>query len=156
MVLVQLREHLQGKVAIAGVGNPLKGDDGFGPCMIGKLHGKVKAALFDCGTVPENFLGPIRQQHPDIVLVLDAADFSAEPGDVEFFDPSQWRGGGISTHCYSLALFADILSVETGASVYLIAIQAKNIGFGQSMSPEVEEGCRKLESWLSSVLGPGS
>jgi hydrogenase 3 maturation protease len=153
MVLAQLRERLQGKVVIAGVGNSLKGDDGFGPYMIQQLRGEIKATLFDCGTVPENFLGPIRQQHPDTILVLDAADFSAEPGELRVFAPAQWRGGGISTHCCSLSLFADLLSGDTGASVYLVAVQAKRIGFGQAMSPEVEEGCHKLQGWLSSLLG---
>lgn len=152
MVLTQLRERLQGRVVIAGVGNPLRGDDGFGPYMIRRLRGRVEAALFDCGSVPENFLGPIRRQRPDTILVLDAADFSADPGKVKVFDSSVWQGGGLSTHNLSLGLFADLLLRETGAPVYLVAVQPKRIGFGQTMSSEVKEGCRKLQRWLTSLL----
>jgi hydrogenase 3 maturation protease len=153
MVLAQLRERLRGRVVIAGVGNPLRGDDGFGPLMIQRLRGKVKAALFDCGSTPENFLGPIRRQHPDTILVLDAADFSAEPGEIRVFDSSQWQGGGFSTHNFSLGLLADFLTADTKAPIYLVAIRPKSIGFGQPMSPEVKEGCRKLQRWLLSLLG---
>ena len=153
MVLAQLRERLRGRVVIAGVGNPLRGDDGFGPLMIQRLRGKVKAALFDCGSAPENFLGPIRRQYPDTILVLDAADFSADPGEVRVFDSSQWQGGGFSTHNLSLNLFADLLSADTSARIYLVAIKPRTIGLGQPMSPEVRGGCRKLHRWLLSLLG---
>jgi len=153
MVLAQLRERLRGRVVIAGVGNPLRGDDGFGPLMIQRLRGKVKAALFDCGSAPENFLGPIRRLNPDTILVLDAADFSADPGEVRVFDSSQWQGGGFSTHHLSLNLFADLLMADTSARIYLVAVKPKTIGFDQPMSPEVREGCRKLHRWLLLLLG---
>lgn len=153
MVLAQLRERLQGKVVIVGVGNPLKGDDGCGPHMIQQLQGQVKAALFECGTVPENFIGPIRDQHPDTVLVLDAADFSAQPGEVGVFEASQWRGGGFSTHNFSLDLFADLLMADSNADIYLVAVQPKSTGFDQPMSSEVKEGCKKLKRWLLPLLG---
>jgi len=153
MVLALLRERLQGKVVIAGVGNMLKGDDGFGPYMIQQLQDQVKAVLFDCGTAPENFLGPIRRQHPDTILVLDAADFSEKPGEIEIFDASRWQGGGFTTHNFSLGLLADFLIADTDAGIYLLAVQPKSIGLGQPMSPEVKEACRKLKRGLLPLLG---
>ncbi|KPL19786.1 MAG: hypothetical protein AMJ92_01010 [candidate division Zixibacteria bacterium SM23_81] len=153
MVLARLRESLRGRVVIVGVGNPLRGDDGFGPYMIQRLRGRVEVALFDCGSAPENYMGPIRCERPGTILVLDAADFNADPGEVKVFDSSQWRGEGLSTHNVSLGLFADFLTSDTGAQVFLIAVQAKCIGFGQPMSPEVKEGCRKLQQGLLSLLG---
>lgn len=153
MLLARLRESLQGRVVIVGVGNPLRGDDGFGPYMIQKLRGRVEAALFDCGSAPENYLGPIRGERPDTILVLDAADFAADPGEVKIFDSSQWQGEGLSTHNISLGLFADFLIADTGTQVFLIAVQPKCIGFGKPMSPEVKEGCRKLQQGLLSLLG---
>jgi hydrogenase 3 maturation protease len=152
MNLAQLRDHLRGRVVIVGVGNLLRGDDGFGPHMIQRLQGKVMAALFDCGPAPENYLGPIRKQRPDTVLVLDAADFSAAPGEVGVFPPSQWRGGGFSSHSLSLGLFAHLLRSETGAGVFLVAMQPKEVGLGQPMSQEVTEGCRQLQRWLLTSL----
>jgi hydrogenase 3 maturation protease len=152
MSLAQLTDHLKGKVVIIGVGNLLKGDDGFGPHMVRNLQGSVKATLFDCGSVPENYLGPIRHQRPDTVLVLDTADFSANPGSLEVFDSSRWAGGGLSSHSISLGLFSDLLIRETGARVYLVAIQPKQLQLGQSMSAEVKEGCRRLQRFLVKAL----
>ncbi|MFC1683200.1 hydrogenase 3 maturation endopeptidase HyCI [Candidatus Zixiibacteriota bacterium] len=153
MSLVQLRTLLQGRVVIVGVGNQLRGDDGFGPYMIEQLQGKVSAELIDCGEVPENFLGPIRSHDPDTVLILDAADFSARPGALEVFDVYRWEGGGFSSHSLSLRLFADLLTHDTGAQIYLVAIQPKHVELGQAMSKEVQEGCRGLQRFLIETLG---
>jgi hydrogenase 3 maturation protease len=154
MELPQLSDYLRGKVVIVGVGNPLKGDDGFGPYMIEQLQGRVSAVLFDCGTVPENFIGPIGRQRPDVVLVLDAADFSAPPGQLIVLGADQWRGGGFSSHSLSLKLFADILTKETAASIFLVAVQPKQVGLGQPISQEVKEGCAELQQWLETTLSP--
>ena len=87
--------------------------------------------------------------------MLDAADFSARPGEIGVFEASRWRGGGFSTHNFSLALFADLLKAEASADIYLVAVQPKSTGFGQAMSPEAKEGCRKLRRWLAAHLGHG-
>ena len=156
MQLAGLSDHLTGRVVIVGVGNRMKGDDGFGPAMIDLLQDRVKVPLFDCGTIPENFLGPIRREHPQTVLVLDAADLSERPGHIDVIEPSRWRGGGFSSHSMSLKLFADLISQDTGASVYLVAVQPQKLGFGEQMSPEVREGCRRLQRWLEDALSTHS
>ena len=153
MQLAGLSDHLTGRVVIVGVGNRLKGDDGFGPAMIEMLKGRVEVPLFDCGAVPENFLKPIREEKPGTVLVLDAADFSAPPGTIAVIEPARWGGGGFSSHSMSLRLFADLISQDTGAGLFLIAVQPKRLGFGEQMSPEVREGCRRLQRWLEDALG---
>jgi len=152
MQLARLHDHLSGRVVIVGVGNRMKGDDGFGPVVIERLQNQVKVPLFDCGTVPENFLKLIREERPQTVLVLDAADFSGQPGEIAVIEPERWRGGGFSSHSMSLKLFADLISQDTGAGVYLVAIQPKRLGFGEQMSPEVREGCRRLQRWLEDAL----
>jgi len=156
MRLARLSDHLTGRVVIVGVGNRMKGDDGFGPAMIDLLRGRVKATLFDCGTVPENFLKPIRQAQPGTVLVLDAADFSDRPGSIAVIEPDRWSGGGFSSHSMSLKLFADLISQDTGAGVFLVAVQPRQLGFGEQMSPEVREGCRRLQRWLEDALSAQS
>jgi hydrogenase 3 maturation protease len=150
--LDRLTNHLQGRVVIVGVGNRLKGDDGFGPAMIERLRGRVDVPLFDCGTVPENYIEPIRREQPQTILVLDAADFSARPGTFTLVDSSRWGGGGFSSHSLSLKLFADMVMQETETKVMLLAIQPQWLGFGDNMSPEVIEACRQLERWLKDVL----
>ena len=156
MQLARLRDQLTGRVVIVGVGNRMKGDDGFGPAMIDRLQNRVKVPLFDCGSVPENFLGPICQEKPQTVLVLDAADLSEPPGTLAVVESSKWRGGGFSSHSLSLKLFADLISQDTGADVYLVAVQPKQLGFGEPMSPEVREGCRRLQRWLEDALSAHS
>jgi hydrogenase 3 maturation protease len=156
MQLAGLSDHLTGRVVIVGVGNRMKGDDGFGPVMIDRLQGRVKVPLFDCGSVPENFIAPIRREEPGTVLVLDAADLSEPPGSIGVIEPRRWSGGGFSSHSMSLQLFADLIWRETGAAVFLIAVQPERLGFGEQMSREVREGCRRLQRWLEDALSTHS
>ena len=39
----------KGKVVIVGIGNLLRGDDGFGPALIERLSGNVEARCIDAG-----------------------------------------------------------------------------------------------------------
>ena len=47
------------KVVLLGIGNILKGDDGFGPALVHELEGKVPITCIDAGPAPENYAGKI-------------------------------------------------------------------------------------------------
>ena len=71
-----LRDILRGRVALVGVGNTLRGDDGVGPLLIESLSRLVPAGdvvLFNCQMCPENYIGPICGCPPDIILLVDYA-----------------------------------------------------------------------------------
>ena len=149
MVLEQLRDRLSGKrVVILGVGNPLRGDDGAGPALIERLLGKVDATLIDAGDVPENYLGPVEAARPQVVLIVDAALFGANPGDIALVEIEELAGSNISTHNSSLALVARVIGSMTGAEVLLLAIQPETISFGAPLSPSVIKALDYLEGLL--------
>jgi hydrogenase 3 maturation protease len=133
------------KVLILGVGNPLCGDDGLGPGLVARLQGRVRAILIDAEDVPENYLGPITIAQPEVVLIVDAVDMGAKPGEVALISASQIAGTRISTHNSSLALFAQWVEAETGAQVLLLAVQPETVEFGVMMSPEVAITLEGLE-----------
>ena len=62
------------KIVLVGIGNPLRGDDGFGPALIAALDGQVRAVCIDAGTAPESYAGKIIKENPDTVVFVDAAD----------------------------------------------------------------------------------
>lgn len=72
------------RVAVPGIGNHLFGDDGVGVLMARELTARAgrqaDCLVLDAGTAPENFTGPLRRFRPDFVLLVDAAQLSAEPG----------------------------------------------------------------------------
>ena len=77
------------KVLVIGVGNRMRADDAVGPLAIDKLKESSNLPsdwmLIDAGEVPENALGLVEKEKPDRLLLIDACDWDAEPGEVHFF-----------------------------------------------------------------------
>ena len=146
----KLRDFLKGKVAIVGIGNMLKGDDQAGPVLVQRLKGKTKAFLFDCGEVPENYAQPIVKSSPDTILIIDAADWQAEAGNIKLIEPKEVVNFGFSTHNASLRFFFDYLKKELPqVNIALVGIQIGQKGLGNPLSKEVELAVDNLVSILS-------
>ena len=149
-----IRDRLKGIVTIIGIGNIMRGDDGFGPKLIESLKKKkTKANLFDCGTVPENYIFPILTTSCDTVILVDAADLKMEPGSMNILTLGQLSGAGLSTHNSSIRLFTDLLMTgKDDLNIFAVTMQPKSIAFGESLSPEVKEGVNKLADIFEEAL----
>jgi len=98
---------LHSEIVIVGCGNPLFGDDGFGPAVIEEME---KLSLPDNVTIQDggagaphfifNFLNP---EITKKLVVVDIADFNAKPGTISrisgkdlkpgaYVDPHSWDG----------------------------------------------------------------
>jgi hydrogenase 3 maturation protease len=141
-----IKDRLKGIVTIIGIGNIMRGDDGFGPKLIESLKKKkTKASLFDCGTVPENYIFPILTTSCDTVILVDAADLRTEPGTISLLSLNELSGAGLSTHNSSIRLFTDLLMTgKDDLNIFAVTVQPKSIAFGESLSPAVSEGVNKL------------
>jgi hydrogenase 3 maturation protease len=143
------------RVCVLGLGNRDRGDDAAGPRLIDLLRGRVPFPCWDAGPAPENFLEKVASERPDVVLLVDAADFGGIPGEIRVLDPDE-LAGTISTHCGSLGLVADYLRARTSARVCLVAVQAVSTRPGQAISPEVAGAVRVLaERLVASRPSPG-
>jgi len=155
----ELRERLSARrglrTVILGVGNVLKGDDGVGPLVCEALGGKVSARVIDAGTVPENYIRPIIDAHPQFLLVADAVDFGGAPGAVGVFAIDQINDMAFSTHALSLRLFVDVLATEIEVNVLLLGIQPVCTQLGQPVSDPVQESIQELIGLLCDVFPPG-
>ena len=72
------------RVVILGVGNEMRGDDGIGVFLAGKLEkelGKPEGIMIIKTQVPENFITPIMEFRPGKIIILDSADFKGKPGE---------------------------------------------------------------------------
>ena len=156
-----LHHRLGENVVVMGIGNPDRADDGAGlrvaellaealPC--GGPPGGRRLTVVLAGNVPESFLGPAAAARPDTVLLVDAADMGAAPGSVALLEPEDVPGGATFTHRTPLGLLATFLSRETGADVFLLAIQPRSLEWGDPMSSEVEAVARHLSRILAAAL----
>lgn len=81
-------DYCRKEILIAGVGNKLFGDDGFGPAVIEYLerHFTIpeNVCLADAGTGIRKLLFTITlgEVRPKIIVVIDAVDKGREPGEI--------------------------------------------------------------------------
>jgi hydrogenase 3 maturation protease len=143
------------KAALVGIGNPLRGDDGVGVRIIELLqeNGLRNVMLLNTETVPEAFTGKVAEYNPTHVLLLDAADFHGEPGDVKLIESSKIGGQTISTHSLPLTIFIDYIEKTLGSKVLLLGVQPGNIEYFSEMSLEVEKTAREITDLLRKILG---
>ena len=148
----QLQEKLTGKVVVLCVGSRSRGDDIFGPLVARQLSSKVSTEVFDAENVPENYLGKIAKLKPDTVLLVDAAHFEGEPGEVRLLDPQELQESSFSTHSASLKLIEDYFQAECNAKVFMLAAQPKHVSFGVPPSPEIIAAVDLVVEILSDIL----
>lgn len=143
-------------LAILLVGNPMWGDDGVAMSLRRKLKTLLRHRrnlhVLACGNVPENFVGFLRKLNPTHVLMIDAVDFGASPGEVALFKPTELSGVSLSSHRPSLRMLSNFIEETVGAKVAIIGIQPKDLGFGAGISREVREAGEQLLKLLGDLL----
>lgn len=143
---------LKERVAIVGIGNILRGDDGLGPELIRMLKGsfpqKGRFLLLDTGEAPENYLEKIVQYQPDTILLVDALDFAESPGSMTIIDRSELQESGLSTHNASIKLTMNYLNSRAKCDVLLLGIQPANLEMGSSLSEPIKLALGRVEEDL--------
>ncbi len=145
---MDFKDILKGKVVIVGIGNTMKGDDGFGPALIESVKGKVKATCISAGITPENYVGAIAREKPDTVLLVDAVHMDLEPGKYEILTPEEIIKSGFTTHDISPTMFIEYLKSETGAAIYMLGVQPVRFGLGEEMSDVLKRALGKIVKLL--------
>jgi hydrogenase 3 maturation protease len=145
-------EILKGKVVLVGIGNPLRGDDGFGPALIERLQGQVHAVCLDVGSSPESYTGKIVREKPETLLLIDAVHLAKGPGTFEVLEKSEILKTGFTTHDLSPSLFIEYLESQTPAAIYLLGVQPETVELGAEMSSAVMQTLEKLVSILKEAL----
>jgi hydrogenase 3 maturation protease len=148
-----LKGRIRGKVAILGIGNDLKGDDGFGPYVAEALKGKVKGAVFNCGSVPENYYIPLVKENPDVIILLDAVNFEGPYGEIGIFEKEDILKIGFSTHNISPRIFMELLAGSVEADIVMIGVKPKTTAFGEEMNDEVKESAELVTEFFRRLLG---
>lgn len=151
----ELLKEKKPSLVILCVGNEERGDDAFGPYVakkIKRLERKGLIEIIDCGTVPENYTDVIRRIEPTHVIIVDAIDFKASPGDIILSLETKFNGISVSAHKPSLALLAKYIQRTVGSKIILLGVQPKNIEWGTSMSDEVLIASDVVVKALRSVI----
>lgn len=151
--LIHARNQTPDKpIAIVGMGQPLKGDDSIGIMIIEKLEKAghtSKFLLINTGAVPENCTGILRRHQTELVIFIDAADISAQPGEIRLLHYSQMESDSIATHSIPFGMLCQYLVKEIGCDIWVLGIQPAQNNFLASISPEVDHAARTIVEWFT-------
>ncbi len=139
------------KVAVCGIGNRIRGDDGIGPEVIDALKSDTKdknVLLLDCESNPENFLGELQAFSPEKVIMIDAVEFGKPPGSIDMVDIHTIKKQAMSTYKLPLSLFIDYLQTRMKFKLLFIGVQPKQTGLDAMMSQE----CRNAVSLVKELV----
>ena len=147
------------RVAIVGIGNPLRNDDAAGLLVARELLQRECAAdthhllVIQAGHAPENVTGELQKFHPDLIILIDAADMRTEPGTICWVPIQSIEGMSASTHSLPLSMLARYLTLELNCAVVLIGIQPKSTEVGETVSLEVIESAHEIvEEMITNCL----
>ena len=141
------------KIAVLGIGNDLRSDDGLGLFFIDKLNiDDPRIMIENVGSVPEGFTKPLADFGAERIIMVDAADMRKPPGHVELITKDRIGGIAISTHGMPLSFLMIYLEKETSGKTILIGIQPKSIQYGEELTPEIREVVDKTIASLENIL----
>jgi hydrogenase 3 maturation protease len=134
------------KVLLFGVGNRQRGDDGVGSYLLKRLQKKINIPVLDAGDVPENYISQIEASGANFVLIVDAADFGASPGEIALFELNDLKRIGASTHTANLPLLLKVIPKDKRPDTLLVAIQPGSTSPGKGLSDAVRSSLDGLDA----------
>lgn len=134
----------------------MRGDDALGSVLAQELSKmfpkKENVTVFDGKTVPENFTGAIRGEHPSHIILLDAVEMGKKPGYTELITKDQIANYNISTHAMPISFLITYLESTCPAELIILGIQPKNMGLINEMSIEVQNSVKIILKLLKNLL----
>jgi hydrogenase 3 maturation protease len=147
------------RIAILGIGNPFRSDDGAG-VLVARALSDCECArdtehllIIEAGHAPENATGELRKFAADLVLMIDAAEMGEMPGTVKWIPDESIDGMSASTHSLPLSMLARYLTLELNCTVALLGIQPGSNEVGEQVSQEVLRTVNEIVAVLAELIG---
>jgi coenzyme F420 hydrogenase subunit delta len=155
----QLPIYCRKKILIAGCGNKLFGDDGFGPEVIDYLLSRFdipdNICLLDVGTGIRKILFTISlsEPRPRVIVIIDAVDKGRKPGEVfeiSLDEIPQEKIDDFSMHQVPSSNLLKELRDLCSIQVRILACQIKTIPeeMQSGLSAEVEKSVPLMAEWI--------
>ncbi len=147
------------KILIAGIGNKLKCDDGFGPKVIeelAKLKLPPEVDIVDYGTSAFKVLFDLEDYN--LVIFVDVVNRDEKPGEIFVIEPHLSKNDKevlkISLHEVELEKLLKIAKrlEKLPSEVIIVGCQPKILSNGLEMSREVKEAVKKTVKIILEIL----
>jgi hydrogenase 3 maturation protease len=144
------------KVALVGIGHPLRGDDYVGSYVTKEIINATACRLsdrvyvFDAEDNVERVITRISRINPKQVIFIDACEMGLKPAEMKLMLVEKTSYPFFTTHGIPLKVLAEQLL--KGCKVWVLAIQPKDTGFGEGLSPEIHDAADHLCKFVASSL----
>jgi hydrogenase 3 maturation protease len=155
---LQLKELLafaspMSKVALVGVGHPLRGDDYVGSFIVKILMNECRAeniGFFDAQDGVEMVVSRIAKFSPKHILFIDACEMNARPGHIALISVADTNYPFFTTHGIPLKLLASQFLSDSEARV--LAIQPEHMEVGDHLSPRINDRALYISGLIATTL----
>ena len=159
-VLKQLKSESEQppRIAILGVGNEFRHDDAVGVLTARALSNRACALdtdhvlIIEAGPAPENVTGELRKFAPDLVLIIDAAEMSGQPGTIQWIPEERIDGMSAWTHGLPLSILARYLALDLHCMVTLLGVQPRSNEIGDGISAGVSQAIQEIADQLDESI----
>ncbi|MDD5561817.1 MAG: hydrogenase maturation protease [Candidatus Omnitrophica bacterium] len=154
------------KIAVIGLGNSLRRDDGIGVIILGSLLNNYKDNLsenpkdqiIDClnfGVASFDLMH--RLQDYDAALLIDGVAAGLSPGELRIFKLEEIAAykeeGIVSSHELNLKdIFRLTRNLGIKTEIYIAGIQVQDVGFGESLSRPLQESLGRITEQIAQFI----
>ena len=131
-------EKLYSEIVVAGCGNPLYADDGFGPAVVESLKSlelPENITVIDAGLGGPHFIFTLlNPESTKTLIIVDIADFGGKPGDLVWLSVDELpRGSYRDAHSWDLT--EPLQCIKDEIKIKILACQKKYVP-----APEMDIG----------------
>jgi len=157
--LMRIIEDLRGEkpIAIIGLGNTLRRDDGVGVYVASRLKNLLGGVRWVEVIVAEDRVDyaakELEKVNPCLIIVIDAMEFDGTPGEIRVVRLEDVEEPYAYTHRIPMKTIFRIVGIE--APTYVIGIQVASRDFGEGLSREVRVAGDEVIEFLAKILRGG-
>ena len=148
-------DSLYPEIVVAGCGNPLYADDGFGPAVVESLQGLElpdNVRVVDAGLGGPHFVFTLLQPGSTRrLIIVDIADFGGEPGELRWLAVDELPAGSYRD-AHSWDLTEPLQYIKDDIRVRILACQKKYVSAPEMVIGITDEVEKAIPGAVSEIL----
>lgn len=108
--------------------------------------------LLNTESTPENHTHEIRTLNPSHIIIVDAVEFDAKPGEMLVIHKEQIDTFNVSTHSMPISFIISYIEETIGSKIITIGIQPKEMNLVNKISKEVRCSVEELTDMLVELV----
>lgn len=148
-------ETLYSEIVVAGCGNPLYADDGFGPAVVESLKDielPESVTVVDAGLGGPHFVFTLlNPESTKTLIIVDIANFGGEPGELRWLTVDELPVGSYRD-AHSWDLTEPLQYIKDDIRIRILACQKKYVSAPEMVIGITDEVQRAIPGAVSEIL----